>query len=282
MKRILVPCDFSYPSRAAYKTAINWAAYSGGEVIVLHAIFVPVAYAGYGSETMAIGPEYYTNIEDTAKDEFDKMNREVNVPSIQSRLELRYADVISAITDFVKSHSIDIIIMGTTGCSGIKEIFVGSNTEKVVRHSPVPVLTVREFADLSLVRKILFPTLLTLDQTEFVRKLKELQKFLSAKLHILLVNSPHNFMRDPDAQTAFAEFVKHYRLENHEYHFVSYQSEEEGILDFAVKQKIDLIAMATHARKGLTHLLNGSITEDVVNHINVPIWTFAMKKIKSK
>jgi nucleotide-binding universal stress UspA family protein len=281
MKRFLVPCDYSPPARAAYRTAIDWAAHSGGEVIVLHVIFLQVAYAGFGSEAIAISPEYFANIENRAKDEFEKMNREINVPSLPSSLEFSYGDVVSSIKDFVQSHSIDVIIMGTSGSSGIEEIFIGSNTEKVVRHSTVPVLAVKEYVDLSSVRNILFPTLMTLDQTEFISKLKELQKFLSATLHILTVNSPHHFMRDPDAKAIFKEFAKHYKLNNCEYHFVSYRSEEEGILDFAASQKMDLIAMATHARKGLAHLFNGSVTEHIVNHVTIPVWTCALRKGKS-
>ena len=281
MNNILVPCDFSQQSRAAYKTAIDWAAHSGGEVAVLHAIFPQVAYAGFGTESIVISPDYFSNIESRAKEEFEKMNREFNVPSIRSSLEISYGDLVASINTFIQSNSIDAVVMGTSGSSGIAEIFIGSNTEKVVRYSPVPVLAVREYADVFSIKNILFPTLLALDQTEFVKKLTEFQKFLSATLHILVVNSPYNFMSDNDTKGAFKEFVKHYKLSNYEYHFVNYRTEEEGILDFASTQKMDLIAMATHARKGLAHLFNGSLTENVVNHISMPIWTYALRKGKS-
>lgn len=279
MKRILVPCDFSSQSRDAYNTAMNWASQTGGEVVALNAFFIPAVYDfSYTGETLAFNPEYLTNLEKDAKNEFEKMKREANFPSVQSKLEIVYGDVAFSIRNFAKDNKIDMIIMGTSGSSGLEGIFIGSNTEKVVRHSPVPVLAVREYVDVLSLKKILFPTLMNLDLTDFMKKLKELQQFLKATLHILFVNSPGNFLRDSDAKEAFDEFSKQYKLENYEFHFRNYRNEEEGIIDFAADQKMDLIAMATHARKGLAHLFNGSITEDVVNHIKSPVWTYPMKK----
>lgn len=168
--------------------------------------------------------------------------------------------------------------MGTTGSSGAEQIFIGSTTEKVVRHSSVPVLAVKDYVTISSIKKILLPTLMTLDQKEFMKKLNEVQKLLGATLHVLFINTPSHFLRDSDAKEAFDEFVKQYKLEKCEFHFRNYRNEEEGIIDFASLEKMDLIAMGTHARKGLAHLFNGSITEDVVNHITSPVWTFSLKK----
>lgn len=278
MKRILVPCDFSLQSRAAYKTAMNLASQTGGEVVLLHVSFIPTVYDGLGTEPMAFSPDYFTALEKEIKSEFEKMKKEVGVPTVKSRLELIYGDVLISIKDFVKTNQMDMIVMGSSGSSGIAEAFIGSNTEKVVRHSSVPVLAVKDYVNISSIKKILLPSLLNLDETEFVKKLKELQKFLGATIHVLFINTPTHFMRDADAKASYDEFVKQYKLENCEFHFRNYRREEDGIIDFASAEKMDLIAMATHGRKGLAHLFNGSITEDVVNHITGPVWTYAMKK----
>src|ERR1051326_8073449 len=170
MKRILVPCDFSSRSREAYKTAMNWASKGGGEVIALNVFFIPAVYDfSYTGNTLAFNPEYLTNLEKDAKNEFEKMKREANFPSVQSKLEIVYGDVAFSIKNFAKSNNIDMIIMGTSGSSGLEEIFIGSNTEKVVRHSPVPVLAVRQYVDVLSIKKILFPTLMNLDLTDYVK-----------------------------------------------------------------------------------------------------------------
>jgi len=278
MKKIMVPCDFSPQSRAAYKTAMDLASLSGGEVVLLHVSFIPAVYDGFGTEPMAFSQDYFTALEKEAQNEFEKMKKEVGIPSVKSRVELVYGDVLISIKDFIKTNEIDMIVMGTTGSSGADEIFIGSTTEKVVRHSSVPVLAVKDYVTISSIKKILLPTLMTLDQKEFMKRLNELQKLLSATLHVLFINTPSHFLRDSDAKEAFDEFVKQYKLEKCEFHFRNYRNEEEGIIDFASLEKMDLIAMGTHARKGLAHLFNGSITEDVVNHITSPVWTFSLKK----
>jgi nucleotide-binding universal stress UspA family protein len=109
-------------------------------------------------------------------------------------------------------------------------------------------------------------------------KVKDLQNFLGARLHILLINTPSAFMRDAEGKERLEEFAKHYQLNDYELHFRSYRKEEEGIIEFAQSNDIDLLVMATHARKGLAHLFNGSVTEGVVNHLKSSVWTFAIKK----
>lgn len=280
MKRILVPCDFSAPSREAFKVAISIAAKTNGEVTVLHAIYIPVMYDPTfgGGAPLAVDPLSLAGMEDDAKKRFEKMKADLAPKTIKTSLEIIQVDIVSAIKRVIETNKIDLVIMGTTGASGMQEIFIGSTTEKVVRHSPVPVLAVRTAPDLTSIKRILLPTTLTLDQTEFIHNVKELQEFFNATLEILLINTPLHFRRDAEAKEALEEFVKFYTLKDYTFHFKNYKNEEEGIINFAYDEKCDLIAMATHARKGLAHLFNGSLTEDVVNHVKCPVWTYSKKK----
>jgi nucleotide-binding universal stress UspA family protein len=279
MKKILVPCDFSDQAQEAYTTAMDWASKTNGEVIALFVIFIPPLYDdSFGGETMIFNPQFLTRMEQEANEKFATMKRNANLPSVQSRLEITYGDVVFAIRNFSEANDIDLIVMGTSGSSGLAELFIGSTTEKVVRFSSVPILVVRKSVRVSSLKNILVPTLMNLDETNFIKRLKDLQHFLGANLHFLFVNSPGCFLRDLDARRMFDEFAQQYKLENCDFHFRNYRNEEEGILDFFQSGKMDLIAMATHARKGLAHIFNGSLTEDLVNHISGPIWTYTMKK----
>ena len=69
-------------------------------------------------------------------------------------------------------------------------------------------------------------------------------------------------------------FVKKHNFENIKAEIYNSLSEESGIIEFADDIDADLIAMTTHGRTGLLHLLTGSIAEDVVNHSSRPVWTF--------
>ena len=196
--------------------------------------------------------------------------------AIVTRLHIMYGDVVAVIKEVMEEEKTDLVIMGTNGATGLREMLIGSNTEKVVRYARVPVLSVRTAPGLSTITNILLPTTLQLDQLDFMNKLKALQEFFHASLHLLLVNTPVNFKTDQEAQEAKEAFVEHYGIHNYVFHFVNFHYEEEGIINFASREKMDIIAMATHGRKGLSHVFNGSLTEDVVNHTLTPVWSYCL------
>lgn len=276
MKKILVPCDFSAPSKEALKVALGLASWSKAQIILLHVLAMPPVYSGLG-EPLAFDPITYASLEEEAKKTLDKMKVSAASKSIKVYTEVISGDLVSSVKSLIESRKIDLIIMGTSGASGFSEIFMGSNTEKVVRFSTVPVLAVRKSFSVKSIKNILVPSTLQLNQKRFMKSLKELQDFFGAKLHILLVNTPIHFRTDAEANEALQEFAKHYKLKNYKTHFRNYTREEDGIIDFAHSERMDLVAIATHARKGLAHLVNVSITENVVNHIQSPIWTFCLK-----
>lgn len=276
MKNILVPCDFSATSTEALQFAIDIALRTNGEIVVLHALSLPVLYdpSIAGGTPVGIDPGFLVAMEKDVVRRFEKIKSIAPYAVSRISLEIMKTDVLTAVKETIARRPVDLVVMGTTGASGIKEIFIGSNAEKIVRHSPVPVFVVRTASTVTSIKKILLPTVLALDQTSFINKVKELQEFFQASLEVLYVNTPGFFMRDADARDALQEFATHYKLNNYALHFRNYRNEEEGILDFS--REVDLIAMATHARKGLDHLFIGSITENIVNHIQCPVWTYCL------
>jgi len=276
MKNILVPYDFSAQSDEAFKVALNVVAESNAQITLLYIVAIPPIYSGSG-EILAVDPIAYDSITEEAKKKLNKMKAKAPSKSINVDTEVVYGELVSSIKKTIESKQIDLVIMGTSGTSGLSEAFIGSNTEKIVRFSTVPVLAVRKSFTLKSIKKILLPSTLQLNQTKFIERLKELQDFFGAKLHILLINTPIHFRTDAEGTEALQEFAKYYELKNYKIHFRSYPREEDGIIDFAYSEGMDLIAMATHARKGLAHLFNVSVTENVVNHIQSPIWTFCLK-----
>lgn len=279
MKNILVPCDFSPASKEALKLAADIASRTKGRVSVLHVIYTPVMYdtTFAGAMPIAYNPDFITGMEEDARSEFETLCRSYDNGTVKPALEITQGDIVSSIKRLIEKNRIDLVVMGTTGSSGLEEILIGSNTEKVVRNVSVPVLTVRTAPSLDSIKHILLPIPLEPGQTSFMRKVKDLQAFFKARLHLLLINTPAHFLGEQDAEKALEKFAQQYHLENCETHFRNFRKEENGIIDFATSEKMDMIAMGTHARKGLSHLFNGSITENVVNHIQYPVWTYSLK-----
>jgi nucleotide-binding universal stress UspA family protein len=224
--------------------------------------------------TFSFADTYLNEMKERADKDFAKMKTKwaKDGPKVSSFVE--YGHPTPTINQFVKEQKIDLIIMGTKGASGLKEFFVGSNTEKVVRWSPVPVIAIKKSAKASSIKNIVFPSTLHDDEEELTMKVKALQNFFNAKLHLLYVNTPANFRTDVLTRQMMKNFAKRFMLKDFTLNVYNDMSEELGVANFVNEINGDMIAMATHGRKGLNHLMSGSIAEDVVNHFECPIWTW--------
>ncbi len=272
MKKILVPCDFSDSAVHAFRFASEIASISKGEVFLLNIFEIPVLHASMVVPVRAYENAFLKELTAKANKNFvkmkDKLGKKVNV-----HLLVEQGNVTAAIKKFVDKKRIDLVVMGTHGASGFREFAIGSNTEKVVRSSKVPVIAVKKVTRVAMISNIVFPTNLNLENKNLVASLKELQSFYRAKLHILYVNTPANFTRDVAMEKKLGEFVHMNQFKNCTVNIYNDIDVESGIINFSSKFKNKMIAISTHGRKGLSHLFSGSIAENVVNHIDCPIWT---------
>jgi nucleotide-binding universal stress UspA family protein len=275
MKKILVPCDFSEPAMEAFQFAVDLASHSGGKVVVLKVIDLPISTYG-ASIDMPIynySPSLLKDLEMDARKNYEKMFKKFGKGADNISFAIVHGPTSAMIRDYIDEKKTDLVIMGTHGATGVQEFFVGSNTEKIVRFSKVPVFAIRKAPKISSIKDIVFPTSLELTQTDFMKRLKLLQEFFGATLHVLYLNTPFNFISEEDLK----DYAKHYKFANCTLNIRNHRYEPDGIISFVKEIKADMLAMATHGRSGLSHFVSGSITEDVVNHVECPIWTCVIK-----
>lgn len=277
MKRILVPCDFEGPSQEAFKFATNIAAVSGGQIFVLNVIDLPVvSESAYGVPQYAYSPELLADLKTEARKNFERLKKDYT-GSVAITFSSIQGPVRPVIREFISAQKIDLVVMGTHGSRGWEEFFIGSNTERMVRTSTVPVIAIRKAVDFAQIKHIVLPSRLNLNQHNFMEKVVELQKFFGATLHVLYVNTPDEFKRDQEAREALNDFVAQYKLTDCTLNIRNDPYEEDGILHFASEIKADMIAMATHSRRGLAHLFTGSVAEEVLVRSAFPLWTYTLK-----
>ncbi len=275
MKKILVPCDFSAISIEAFKVALDIAVRVKGEIIVLFAIDLPAFVGGFDMQPYVYDPNLVIDMKSWAEGKFHELNS-FNSHRIPIKFRSKQTSVTEAVKEVITEDDIDQVVIGTHGSHGISEFMFGSNAEKVVRFSSVPVLTIRNAVPLSSIKKILFPTDLSLNHPGLIHRVKKLQEFLGASLDILWVNTPEDFRTDAEIRELMQDFVKETSLRNYSLYIANARDIEGGITGYAKRSKADMIAMATHGRRGLSHLIGGSLAEDVVNHYELPIWTYSM------
>jgi len=278
MKKILVPCDFSHSAVQAFIFALQIVQQSKGEIILLHVIELPVLHMTMLGPTLYFEENYLKDIKVSAEKNFKELKAKWTNDGIKVRSLIAQGPTTKTITRIAEENKVDLIVMGTQGATGFKEFLVGSNTEKVVRFSPLPVLAVRKSHELSHIKNIVFPTTLDPNQNKLLTHIKALQNFFSARLHLLLVNTPHNMKRTIDEKDMMEGYAKDFDLQNYTINTRNDFYESDAIMNFTVKIKADMIAMGTHSRKGLAHLFSGSVAEEVVNHMDCPIWTYSIEE----
>lgn len=277
MKKILVPCDFSKPAINAFRFALDVASQSNGVVHLLHVIELPVLHDSVLMPVLDFEQELLKELKEKAEAEFENITIKYKIENVKVVTKVVFGVVSTMILDYVTNKSINIVIMGSHGASGVREVFVGSNAEKIVRRSPVPVLTTKEYYK-GPVKNIVLPNNLdTGGQGDFMSKVKVLQNFFKAQLNIVWINTPEQFTPDTITLERLKAFAKQYKLTNYSTHVFNSMNEERGILEFFKLIDGDLIAMATHGYRGVAHFLNGSMAENVVNHGDRLIWTYSLR-----
>lgn len=277
MKKILVPCDFSAEAIAAFRMALSMAQNAKGEVHLVHVIEMPVLHDTVLMPVLSFEEALFKELEEKSTNEFEKLVKKYKTEHVPVEAKVLFGAPTNMLLDYAREVNADLILMGTKGASGLKETFVGSNTEKIVRHARVPVMAIRKYESLDKIRNIVFPnTLETEHQDDLIKRVKELQHFFGATLHIVYINTPTNFTGDKVTRARLQAFAKRFMFKDYTINIYNDPYEESGIINFATTFEADLIVMGTHGRKGLAHVINGSLAEDVVNHVACPIWTYAI------
>ncbi len=272
MKKILVPTDFSKEAENALKVAAQLARKHGSEIYLLHMLELPLQEVDALSSHSAL-PEamFFMKLEHK---KFEDMLAKDYLEGIDVTEIVKNHQAFSGVTDAARENGIDMIVMGSHGASGFKEMFIGSNAEKVVRTSNIPVLVIKNEHDNFKVNDFVFASDFKKDNKETYKQATDFAKAFGAKIHLLMVNTANNFTTTAESKKRIAEFIKDYDFQDYTMNIYNDESVEQGILNFSRGINADLIGISTHGRQGIAHFFNGSISEDIVNHAKRPVITF--------
>lgn len=281
MKKILVPTDFSKEANYALHFASEIAERIEAELHLMHVMEIP--YGSYSVMGEFIPSSSFENVFQVqlikqTKRELDELVYELVNRGINATAHFVFGNTFSHIHKTVTSQDMDMIVMGSKGASGLSEFFIGSNTEKVIRHANCPVLTVKGETHLKDIKSFVYATDCTEEQEQVVKHVKSLQELLGFQLYLVRVITPYNFLVKSTAMDQLNAFAEKHQFKNHILSTIEAEFAEEGILSFATHNKIDMVAMGTHGRTGLAHLFGGSVSETVANHADIPIWTLKMQE----
>ena len=272
MKKILVPTDFSTQAENALKVAAQLAKKHNCELYLLHILEVTMH---------TVDPvNSYNNLPEAmffmklAHKKFEELKEKDYLKGLVVHEHVEFHEIFKGVFHVCKKNQIDLVVMGSNGASGLKEMLIGSNTEKVVRTSETPMLVIKNEHKTFKTKQFVFASDFNKESKWPFEKAIAFANILGSKVHLLMVNTPNHFITSIDAQHRIQNFIKSAKMPNYSINIYNDVTIETGIMNFSQSIEADLIGMSTHGRQGISHFFNGSISEDLVNHAKRPVITF--------
>jgi len=271
MKKILFPTDFSNTAYNAYFHALGLAKLIHGELILLHTYQLPIIDSQFA-------PQNYKVIYDLVElSNFDRFQEEVpklrqlaienNFEHIKTSHLLMDGDLIFGINEVIQKEAIDFVVMGTSGASGWKELFIGTNTGEAIANLTVPVLSIPENAKYSKIDTIGFTTRFRdKDKIALTRVLK-IAKLAGAIVKCLYVQTEDS---DNSSKT-YLEWEAYFKNEPVQFFIIQSEEVKQTIEDFITHQNIDILTMLTYKRNFFDWMFTTSLTEKMSYHCDIPI-----------
>ncbi len=294
VKKILLPLDFSEFSEKALEFAIGISTKFDIHLTLLHVV---VLFQDDIDESERL-EQYEKWIKKQEANVIRQMNSskdKVKKHGIQVDTEIiRGISAAESILEYIESIKFDIVLIGTHGRTGLKHLFLGSVAEKIVRLSPIPVLTVHRSIHKFQLQKLLVPIDFSPYSQESAEIAISLAKEFNAEIDFLHVieQEVHPsfyaagiesiFQIDKDLKDRVIQNLRDFLAEQvHPDLPVNYIVKEgkahKQIVDISKEKNSDIIIISTHGLTGLDYFLLGSTTEKVVRWANCPVLTVKKK-----
>ncbi|RMF60899.1 MAG: universal stress protein [Calditrichaeota bacterium] len=290
--QILVPTDFSEYSQCAFNYAIQFAKKLNASLTLIH---VEVILHSLQPEAIFGKSKIESSIRSTLEDmesQLQEMVDQAEKEGVQANFTvIQGKSAAQSLLDYVQKHPMDLVIMGTHGRTGIKHFLLGSIAEKMVRMSPIPVLTVHKSITDFRLKNILIPV----DFSEYSYKALDYGEYLASQfqseitlLHVVETLPYPTFY--PEGFTPAMDFIPNLQQRIDEslqnllkdssvpvHRIIRTGTPSPEIVHFAQQTGQDLIILTTRGLTGLEHILIGSTTERVVRISETPVLTIPSK-----
>lgn len=270
--KILIPSDFSKLSKVAVQYAVKMAKKLDAEIILLHIVYIdapPRAQAALKTR------QILNAMVDNATQDCDQLISVIKSEN-KGKLNISYKiikgyPVESVIENFAQHNDISLIIMGTKGATGLKKVLMGSNATAVINSSDIPVITVPEFARFKNLKHIVYATDMTNINAE-MKKLVPFSKLFDATIHISHVISPKS-KKKIDSKKIIADIIRKMDYSKITFHISLNEDITEGIDEYIVDKKAEMLAMFTHDVTFFERLFGKSVTHQMAFQSGLPLLT---------
>jgi nucleotide-binding universal stress UspA family protein len=273
MKKILVPVDFSLPSSWGFYYAYDLAKATDAELIVLH-LFLPKSDPTFLSEELSVDKqkkkaELLHHLKAATQKPMDS-----NSDFVKVSYEIDYGHH-NQITLHAEHHKVDLIVMGTHGAGKAMNKVMGSNTSKVIKESPCPVLAIPEGALYSNKQNIAYATNFNSKDIESITHLAKIAAATNSNLCCIHVNLFSSSV-DEKQEKEFEEEMKD-KFKGLPISFFNWSatSVEEGLEIFCRINDIKILAVLTENKTMWKKMFGEkSLTKTLALNNNIPLLAF--------
>jgi nucleotide-binding universal stress UspA family protein len=275
---LLVPTDFSKASRAAVFYAIALARKLNADIQLLH-----IVQANPSTETLMKWKRLEEEMIRIAREDADALMADIQKsirgkkPPISFHLKQGY-DFTTLINRFAEEHDADMIIMGTTGATGLKRVLLGSNAAALINEATVPVVAVPASAQYKPVKRIVYASDLKHTEEE-IKTIALFAQLLKAQIDVIHVTQKKSADL-PDAKAMAKELQTMARYKKVTFHIVKSGNVARAIDAYIRKHKADMLATFTHKLDFFEKLFGKGITRKLAYHIRVPMLAFNKSTLK--
>ncbi len=266
--KYLIPTDFSDCAQAASDLAISLAKKSEAEIVFLHLMTLPIDYVTSDAERKESMYPATKKEEERVESKLKEWRERAGKQGVRASSHIHFNEDKSFFHKFAKEKGVDLILMGSHGADELRDFFVGTNTQRTVRFTKIPVLVVKNH-----IWDIKQVALVSDFSREAVATESFIEKFVSmlgAKLHLTFINTPLNFHASRVISKRLADFNTDFK-NNAVTHIYNDFQFDDGITNFCEDFDIDLVVMNTHGRKGFDLAVAGSLTEKVIANLDIPV-----------
>ena len=276
MKKIIVPIDFSDEASHALNFAIEFNEKQKGEIVLIHVVEMPVAQLNFSGEInhQAMESFYTGEFLKATHERLEEWSKRVTDAGQEVKVSMKYGNAFTNISKLIADEKSSWIVMGSKGASGLKEVFMGSNAERMIRFAECPVFIIKGETHIKDMKNITFTSDLSEEQDLIVHHAKDVQELLGLNMHVVKVKTPYNWLDDANVKEQLEDFAKRNYLKDYTLSSIEADFIDEGAIKFANDNKSGLIIMGTHGKKGIAHFIGGSVAEDLVNESKIPILVF--------
>ncbi len=275
MKTILFPTDFSNNANHASENAGMVAKRMNANVVLLNVYTIPTI-----SEYQL--PNEIENFINQNKrqaqvnlEEFTKTflkNTGLQPERVSTRVEYGY--VADKIVDTARAMQADMIVMGTRGASDFLDRWLGTNAQKVMKHSECPVWIIPQKALIHYPQNFLYAADFYEDELLATHKIKSLAEKFGAKCKVVHIHDYFEMNVGHEIEATVHQLNDVFEDENVSVKSLYRANIIEGLETYIHTHKPDVLALAIHEKSFLSGLFDTSITKHFVQEAHLPILTF--------